>query len=271
MESRILGVNISPAIMNASGVRDTTKEELEALAKSDAGAVVVKSATILPRDGNPDPKWGRIDNGIIQSIGLANPGYLEYVELIPWLKSLGKPVIQSIAGFTVGEYATMAEAFVEADLLEINLGCPNTGKAVGGYDPQYAGSVAKAVLDITDKVLFKLPPYLDACLQARALDALGAAGAQALTLVNSAGNCCSLAPGGPAISAVWGGLSGPALKPLAIGNILRASKHGSFEIIGVGGISSPWDLEEFGSAGAKAFQIGYTLATDGVSAFKRFL
>jgi dihydroorotate dehydrogenase (fumarate) len=257
--------------MNASGVMDTTREELESLAQSDAGAIVVKSATILPREGNALPRTAEIDGGMLQSIGLANLGYRAYAEMLPWLKSFGKPVVQSIAGFTAGEYATMAEAFADADLIEVNLGCPNVGHAVGGFDPAYAREVAQRVLDVNPKAVFKLPPYLDAPLQERVLDSLSSAGAQALTLINSPGNCSALTASGPRIAPVWGGLCGPALKPLAIGNILRAAKHGGFDIIGVGGITTRADVEEFKRAGATAFQLGYSLMTRGPGVFREFL
>ena len=135
----IAGVRFPSCFMNASGALCVTREELLALGRSHAGAIVTKSMTVEPRDGNPTPRYYGFPGGSINSMGLPNLGYKAYAELIPELKTLGKPVIASVAGLCEDDFLTIAATINAAkpDLIEVNLSCPNIpGKPQIGYDTE---------------------------------------------------------------------------------------------------------------------------------------
>jgi dihydroorotate dehydrogenase (fumarate) len=127
LSTTIAGVKFPTCFMNASGALCVTREELFALGRSRAGAIVTKSMTVEPRVGNPEPRYYGFAGGSINSMGLPNLGYRAYAELIPDLKQFGKPVIASIAGLCEEDFLTMARVINQAlpDLIEVNLSCPN--------------------------------------------------------------------------------------------------------------------------------------------------
>jgi len=263
---------IEQPVMNASGVWCTTKDELFDIATSRAGAIVTKSCTIKPRGGNEEPRVAELAGGHIQSIGLANGGYGYYASLVPELKK-HKPVIASIAGFTTDEYAAMAEALQGADALEMNLSCPNVGKRISGYYPEDVFEIVSAAKNkVNIPIGAKLPPYANPKTQEDVADALFDAGADFITAINSIGNCTAFSlDGKPMIAPVFGALCGPAIKPLALGNVMRFREllPDNIKIIGVGGISSAQDVQDFFTAGADAVQVGSALIKEGPGIFAR--
>jgi dihydroorotate dehydrogenase (fumarate) len=270
---------IAPLLMNASGPRCVTHDELLAIARSGAGAVVTKSMTLLPRTGNAEPRYRDLPLGSINSMGLPNLGYQEYCRLLPALKEEGKPVVASVAGFSLDDYVTIVGAVSAAgfDLVEVNLSCPNVaGHPQVGYDPEASRRVLDAVRRVCDRPLgVKLPPYFDPVHHEQMAAVLRDRQIEFLTLINSVGNALVIDPeteravihprGG------FGGLGGEYIKPVALANVraFHTLLGDAVPIIGVGGIDSGTDAFEFLLAGASAVQIGTAFMQEGPAIFDR--
>src|SRR6188508_2517754 len=188
----IAGVRFPTCFMNASGAHCVTRDELFALGRSRAGAIVTKSMTVEPRVGNPEPRYYSFPGGSINSMGLPNLGYRAYAELIPDLKQFGKPVIASVAGLCEDDFPAIARAINEAgpDLIEVNLSCPNIpGKPQIGYDAEASERLMKRVRPlITVPMGVKLPPYFDPAHHQLMGDVISRCGVDFLNLINSVGN-----------------------------------------------------------------------------------
>jgi dihydroorotate dehydrogenase (fumarate) len=265
--------------MNASGALCVTREELEALGRSRAGAIVTKSMTLEARRGNPEPRYYRFPSGSINSMGLPNLGYLAYAELIPELKKFGKPVVASVAGFTARDFVQIAKVINDSrpDLMEINLSCPNIpGEPQIGYDAEVSERLLSEVQTVVSVPIgVKLPPYFDPAHQEKMAKVLERVGVRFLSLINSIGNGLVVDPDRE--SAVikpkggFGGLGGPLIKPVALANVRAFWRlfDGRLPIIGTGGIVSGTDVFEHLLCGASAVQIGTTLVEEGLGAFDR--
>jgi len=266
--------------MNASGPCCTTFEELSGIGKSDAaGAIVIKSATIEPREGNIKPRYFENNHLSINSMGLPNPGYKKLANLIPKLKEFNKPIIASISGFSKSDYLEMIKEFDSkgADILELNLSCPNIiGKPQAGYNFEYSREVLEAARDLTDKpIAVKLPPYLDLVHQKQIAEILIDTKVDFAVLINSPGNCLVINP--EKEEAVikpkkgLGGIGGDIIKPIALGNVFSFYQllNNKVKIIGCGGINTGTDVFEFILAGADMVQIATTYAKEGPNAFNR--
>ncbi|MFZ1803990.1 MAG: dihydroorotate oxidase, partial [Nitrospira sp.] len=263
--------------MNASGALCVTRDELEALGKSGAGAIVTKSMTIESRQGNPTPRYYGFPGGSINSMGLPNLGYRAYAELIPHLKRFGKPVIASVAGLGEEDFPTIAEAINAAkpDLIEVNLSCPNIpGKPQIGYDPETSERVLKKVRPlITVPMGVKLPPYFDPAHHEAMGKVLGRCGVDFLNMINSVGNGLVVDPEREAVvikpKGGFGGLGGRLIKPVALANVRAFYKlfDGKMPIIGTGGIVEGMDVFEHFLCGASAVQIGTVLVEEGLDVF----
>ena len=192
LSTTIAGVQFPRCFMNASGALCVTREELLALGRSRAGAIVTKSMTVEPRDGNPAPRYYGFPGGSINSMGLPNLGYKAYAALIPELKRLGKPVIASVAGLCEDDFPTIAATINAAkpDLIEVNLSCPNIpGKPQIGYDAESSERLLKRVRKvITVPMGVKLPPYFDPAHHTVMGEVIGRCGVDFLNLINSVGN-----------------------------------------------------------------------------------
>lgn len=279
ISAEISGVKFGSCLMNASGPLCSSLEELKALVESDSGAVVLKSATISGREGNPSPRYYEDSLGSINSMGLPNLGYKKYGDFSSVIAGKGKPVIASISGFSLEEYVEMTEFFdgKKVDMIEVNLSCPNIpGKPQAGYNFDYSGKVLKAVREATSKALsVKLPPYFDIVHQKEMAGLLKDSGIDCIVLVNSVGN--TLVIDSVRESTVikpnsgLGGLGGAYIKPIALGNVRRFYEllEGEIPIIGVGGISEGVDVFEHILAGASAVQLGTVFAREGLSCFSR--
>ncbi len=265
--------------MNASGALCVTREELESLGRSRSGAIVTKSMTVEPRQGNPEPRYIRIAGGSINSMGLPNLGYKAYAELIPQLKRFNKPVIASVAGLCEDDYVAIAETInaSQPDLIEINLSCPNIpGKPQIGYDPDDSMRLLRRVRkSITVPMGVKLPPYFDPAHHSVMAEVIKQTGVDFLNLINSVGNglvvdpereCVVIKPKGG-----FGGLGGTLIKPVALANVRAFWRllGKSCPIIGTGGVSGGMDAFEHFLCGATAVQIGTQLVEEGTSVFER--
>lgn len=279
LSTTIAGVTFPSCFMNASGALCVTRDELEALGKSGAGAIVTKSMTIEARQGNPPPRYHGFPGGSINSMGLPNLGYKTYAELIPHLKRFGKPVIASVAGLGEEDFPTIAEAInvAQPDLIEVNLSCPNIpGKPQIGYDPETSERVLKRVRRlITVPMGVKLPPYFDPAHHEAMGKVLGRCGVDFLNMINSVGNGLVIDPERETVvikpKGGFGGLGGRLIKPVALANVRAFYRFfdGKLPIIGTGGIVEGIDVFEHFLCGASAVQIGTVLVEEGLEAFGR--
>jgi len=278
-KTTIAGIAFPSYICNASGPSDATLDELRVIGNSASSAIVMKSCTIEPREGNAEPRYARLKYGAIQSMGLPNLGYRAYGEFAPFLKSYDKPLIASIAGLSVGDYRIMVDAFQKSDvdLIEVNLSCPNVeGKPQVAYDFEQTEKVLSAVSESGAKpVGVKLPPYFDYVHQHHMAELLAKYHIAFVTCINSVGNVLVIDPEKetPLLKPKkgFGGLSGSCIKPIALANV-RAFYDllgDTISIFGVGGIQSGADAFEFLLAGADVVQIGTTFEKEGPACFGR--
>lgn len=275
----IAGVSFHAGLMNASGALCVTQDELEALGKSEAGAIVTKSMTPLAREGNPLPRYVAIDGGSINSMGLPNLGYPAYAKIIPELKRFKKPVIASLAGLHPDDFLEGAKALNTAgpDLIEVNLSCPNIpGKPQIGYDFDETERLLRAIRDIfTIPFGVKLPPYFDPIHHQKIAEVLQRIGVAFVTVINSVGNTLVIDPEQERVvikpKGGFGGLGGRIIKPVALANVRGFWKiwGDQIPIIGTGGVECGIDIFEHVLCGASAVQIGTILVEDGVGVFGR--
>ncbi|HMS83504.1 MAG TPA: dihydroorotate oxidase [Nitrospira sp.] len=279
LSTTIAGVTFPSCFMNAAGALCVTREELEALGRSSAGAIVTKSMTIEARHGNPEPRYHGFPGGSINSMGLPNLGYRAYAELIPELKRFGKPIIASVAGLTEEDFPTIAETInaAQPDLVEVNLSCPNIpGKPQIGYDPDASERVLKSVRPkISVPMGVKLPPYFDPAHHHAMGTMLGRWGVDFLNLINSVGNGLVVDPEQETVvikpKGGFGGLGGRLIKPVALANVRAFYKFfgEKMPIIGTGGVIDGGDAFEHFLCGASAVQIGTVLVEEGLGVFRR--
>jgi dihydroorotate dehydrogenase (NAD+) catalytic subunit len=256
------GLNLKNPVMPASGCFGFGREFSQLYDLSLLGAIMVKATTPEPRFGNPTPRVAETPGGMLNAIGLQNPG-LEKVfnEELPWLGQYDVPIIANIAGSTEGDYVNVAEQLSKAPnvhALELNISCPNvkTGGIAFGTDPDMARALTRKVKEVSEvPVYVKLSPNVtDIARIARAVEDGGADG---LTMINTLlGMRIDLMTGKPILANKTGGLSGPTIKPVAIRMIYEVSQHVKIPVIGMGGIQSAEDVIEFFLAGASAAAVG---------------
>lgn len=277
ISTKICNVIIDPCIMNSSGPLCTTFEELKNIANSQAGAIVTKTCTKEPREGNPEPRIYEFGAGTINSIGWANLGCKKHGELIKKLKDYKKPIIASVGGFSVNEYVGVSKELAKcgANMLEVNLSCPNLPNfRPPAYVPEFAEKILNTIKkSVKIPISVKLPPYLDENLQIKMARVIKRSKVDCLTCVNSAGNTILIDANKEkiCIKPKWGGLTGSYIKPLALGNIRRYYEffNGKLPIIGVGGVWSGKDIFEHLLAGACAVQVGSAYLKEGAAVFQR--
>ncbi len=228
----------------------------------ELGAVVTKGISILPRKGNPTPRMAETPAGMLNSIGLENVGLEVFLkEKMPWLRAKMATTVVNFFGETVEEYVKLAEALSEVGGiagLEMNISCPNVGQGglEFGTDPQRTSELVSAVRKATDLPLWvKLSPNVtDITVIAKAaVDA----GADALSLINTLrGMVIDIQTGKPLLGNLFGGLSGPAIRPVAVAMVYQVARAVDVPVVGIGGIMNEQDAMQFFAAGAKAVQIG---------------
>ena len=164
-KTTIAGIELQHPVFNAAGPLCVTLDELHAIGVSHSSAIVTKSMTLLPRDGNPEPRYCELPFGSINSMGLPNHGYLKYVEYLPQLRVHQKPLIASVSGLSLSDNIEIVRAlnYADCDLIELNLSCPNiVGKPQIAYDFEQTDEVLSSVMKVVRKPIgVKLPPYFD--------------------------------------------------------------------------------------------------------------
>ncbi len=232
------------------------------------GGVVLKSVTRLPRLGNPPPRLVTTPSGLLNAIGLQNPGIEAYLAKdVPSFADRPCAVVGSVAGFSVDDYAYVTErlaARAEIDAIELNISCPNVGTEgeIFACDPDLAERATRAARAVTEKTLIvKLSPNVTDIAQiARVVEA---AGADALTVINTVrGMAIDVERQVPRLGNASGGLSGPAIRPIAVLAVWEVARSVRIPIVGGGGIETARDALEFVLAGASALSIGTANFTD---------
>jgi dihydroorotate dehydrogenase (NAD+) catalytic subunit len=249
-------------VMTASGTFGYGREFESLVDPSLLGGIVVKGLSLKPMAGNPTPRIAETPGGMLNAIGLANIGIDEFIEKkLPWLRGLNTNVIVNIYGHSINDYEALAKAFKGVQgisALEVNISCPNVemGGMIFGKDPAVSAKITEKVVKNTDKpVIVKLTPNVtDIRLLARAVEESGAA---VISLINTlAGMAIDIERRRPKLANISGGLSGPAIKPVALYQVWQAVNTVKIPVIGIGGIMDYRDALEFLIAGAKAIQVG---------------
>ncbi len=249
-------------VMTASGTYGYGLEYSDFVDLSQIGGIIVKGTTILPREGNPYPRMAETPHGMLNCVGLQNKGADYFCEHIyPQIKDIDTNMIVNVSGSSLEDYAQCAakiNALERIPAIELNISCPNVkqGGMAFGVTAQGAASVVKAVRQVYDKTLIvKLSPNVtDITEIARAVEAEGA---DSVSLINTLmGMAIDVERKKRVLSIGTGGLSGPAVKPVALRMVYQVARAVQIPVIGLGGISSATDAIEFLLAGASAIQIG---------------
>ncbi|MCM3357010.1 dihydroorotate dehydrogenase [Psychrobacillus sp. MER TA 171] len=256
------GLSLKNPIMPASGCFGFGKEYAQLYDLSKLGAIMIKATTLETRLGNPTPRVAETPAGMLNAIGLQNPGLAKVMaNELPWLEQYDVPIIANVAGTLKEDYVGVAEAISKAPnvyALELNISCPNVkqGGITFGTDPLIAEELTRAVKEVSSvPVYVKLSPNVTNVVEiAKAVEAGGADG---ITMINTLlGLRLDTRTGRPIIANVTGGLSGPAIKPVALRMVYEVAKQVSLPIIGMGGVSNIDDVIDFLSAGASAVAVG---------------
>jgi dihydroorotate dehydrogenase (NAD+) catalytic subunit len=273
-----LDLKLSTPFVLASGIIGTSASLMVRAAQNGAGMITAKSCGPVPRTGHPNPvafDWG---GGLLNAIGLTNPGAEAEAELLAetrqQLQPLGVPLIASIFGGLVEEFAQVAQIIdaAQPDLIEVNISCPNVGDEFGtpfAGTADSAAAVTEAVKQVVScPIAVKLAPNVPNI--ARIAAAVEEAGADAITAINTMpGMVIEATSGQPLLSNRVGGISGPALKPIALRCVYEITQAVSIPIIGTGGVSTGQDAAEMLMAGASLVGIGSAVYYRGVSAFRQ--
>lgn len=249
-------------VMTASGTFGYAREFEDLVNLHRLGGIIVKGISLEPRAGNPPQRIVETPCGMLNAIGLQNVGVERFIsKKMVYLKGIGVPVVVNILGDTVDEYRLITERLRGVEgiaALEVNISCPNVkkGGVAFGTVPSMAAAVTEAVKEVADvPVMVKLSPNVaDIVEMAKAVEG---AGADSISLVNTLiGMAIDLKRRKPVLANVIGGLSGPAIKPIALRMVYQAAGAVQIPVIGIGGIESAEDALEFILAGASAVQIG---------------
>lgn len=256
------GLSLKNPIMPASGCFGFGKEYGNLYDLSQLGAIMIKATTLETRFGNPTPRVAETASGMLNAIGLQNPGLQRVMgEELARLENHDVPIIANVAGSEIEDYVKVAEEISKAsnvNALELNISCPNVkcGGIAFGTDPKLAAELTAAVKAVSSvPVYVKLSPNVaDITVIAKAVEAAGADG---ITMINTlVGMRLDWKTGKPVIANGTGGLSGPAVKPVAIRMVYEVSKAVNIPIIGMGGVTDAIDVIDFMSAGASAVAVG---------------
>ncbi|OPY83217.1 MAG: Dihydroorotate dehydrogenase B (NAD(+)), catalytic subunit [Syntrophus sp. PtaU1.Bin005] len=262
-----LSVDIGPLslrnpVMTASGTFGYGEEYAPFVDLNRLGALIVKGLSLEPRAGNPPPRLAETPSGLLNAVGLQNIGVKAFVkEKLPFLKEYSTAIIANIFGETVDEYGKVAEILGMADglsALEVNISCPNVKKGgiAFGSSPEMAAEVTKRVREATDlPMIMKLSPNVTDI--SHIAESVESAGADAVSLINTlAGMAVDVEHRKPVLYNVTGGLSGPAIKPVALRMVWQVVNRVNIPVIGLGGIMCPNDALEFLIVGARAVEVG---------------
>ncbi len=257
----LAGVTLKNPVMTASGTFGSGAEYAEFVDLNQLGAVVTKGVSNVPWEGNPTPRIAETYGGMLNAVGLQNPGIGLFVERdIPFLTKYDTKIIVNVCGKTTEDYCEVVQRLAEqpVDMLEINISCPNVkeGGIAFGQDPKAVEEITKEVKKYARQpVIMKLSPNVtDITEMAKAAEA---GGADALSLINTiTGMKIDIHRRAFALANKTGGLSGPAIHPIAVRMVYEAAHAVKIPIIGMGGISTPEDALEMVLAGASAISVG---------------
>ncbi|OGC34682.1 dihydroorotate dehydrogenase B catalytic subunit [candidate division WOR-1 bacterium RIFOXYB2_FULL_48_7] len=258
----LAGIKLKNPVMVASGTFGWGQEFADYLDLNKLGAIITKSITLKPREGNPPPRIVETPAGMLNTIGLQNEGLEHFLRNdLPFLSKFNTPTIVNIAGESVAEYVELAKRLSKEPMvkgIEVNISCPNVahGGMAFGTEPEATKQVISAVRkETTQPLIVKLTPNVtDITVIAKAAVA---AGADALSLINTlVGMSIDIETGQSRLGRLTGGLSGPAIKPIAVRMVYETARAVNVPVIGIGGIMTGNDAVEFLLAGAKAIQVG---------------
>ncbi len=284
LETKIGRIKLKNPVMVASGTFGYGEEFAELVDLKEIGAIVTKTITLKPRKGNPPPRIAKSPCGILNAIGLENPGVEDFIkEKLPFLRKIGVPIIVSIGGDEIKEFVELTRRFNKEDGisgLELNISCPNisqqftvNSKQKKGYglisqDENVTYKLVKAVRSISSLTLItKLSPNVSDIASIGRAAVKG--GSNALSLINTfSGMAIDIETRNPRLGNIIGGLSGPAIKPLALKAVWETARAVNAPIIGMGGIMDWQDALEFIIVGATAIAIGTANFTNPRSAIK---
>lgn len=275
LETDICGVHFKNPLMLAAGILGSNASSLNWVLNSGASGIVTKSFSINPNKGYKNPTTVGVEGGIINAIGLSNPGVAIFKnELKRVNRNEGEVLIASIYGATPDEFSSLSSEIEDlVDMIELNISCPHAMSGCGaaiGQDPILTEKIVMASKkEVSIPVIAKLTPNVTDISEIAIAAEKG--GADALTLINSLGPGMKIDidVARPVLSNTFGGMSGPAIKPIAIRAVYTVYNAVNIPIIGVGGISNYEDVVEFLYAGASGVQIGTGIMNEGVEVFSR--
>ena len=261
MKVNLAGVEFKNPVMEGSGTFGSGAEYSEFVDLNQLGAVVTKGVANLPWPGNPTPRIAETSSGMLNAIGLQNPGIELFIKRdIPFLKQFDTRIVVNVCGKTTEDYLEVVErlADTDVDMLEINISCPNVkeGGIAFGQDPKAVEAITKAVkAKAKQPIIMKLSPNVtDITVMAKAAEA---GGADVISLINTlTGMKIDINRQTFALANKTGGLSGPAIKPVAVRMVYQAANAVKIPIIGMGGIATAEDAIEFILAGVSAVSVG---------------
>ena len=262
LNTKIGSLELKNPVMTASGTFGYGSEYADFMDICRLGAIIVKGTTLAPRQGNPYPRMAETPSGMLNAVGLQNKGVDYFVDHIyPEVRKIGTNIIVNVSGSCIDDYVQTASIINTLDdipAIELNISCPNVkqGGMAFGVKPESAAQVVSAVRKAYDKTLIvKLSPNVtDITEIARAVED---AGADSVSLINTMlGMAIDAERRKPVLSTITGGMSGPAVKPVALRMVWQTAKAVKIPVIGLGGICSATDAIEFLLAGASAIQIG---------------
>ena len=267
----VAGLKLRNPTLNAAGVLGISAPLLKRVYEGGAGAVVTKSLGPTPRTGHLNPTMVLVDGGVLNAMGLPNPGAEYFVEAIKILKGNGVPVVASFFGASIEDFKIVAEILSKAgsDALEVNVSCPNVEEEMGmlGADCLNTEKVTSAVKEVSKSPVFvKLSPNVTDI--AEVAQAAERGGADAITAVNTLkGMAVDVDLKRPILTNITGGLSGAALKPVALRCVWEIAKTVEIPVIGCGGVSNWRDAVEYILSGASAVEIGTIVMKKGFDVF----
>ncbi len=267
LDVNIAGVDFKNPVIAASGTFGFGREYAQLYPLSELGGISCKGTTLHERPGNPPPRVTETPGGMLNAVGLQNPGVEHFIkEDLPWLSEQGTRIIANVAGSSIEDYCKTAEMLNDTaiDMVELNISCPNVKEGGVQFGVTAAGveGITRAVRDRCRKPLMvKLSPNVtDITEMALAAES---GGADALSLINTlTGMRIDINSRRPIIRNNTGGLSGPAVLPVAIRMVWQTAQKVKLPIVGLGGISTPEDAVEMLLAGASAIQVGTAIFTD---------
>lgn len=279
-------LDLTSPVMNAACSVAKTHDDIEALSNTDIGVVTIGSITVQPRDGNPEPRWFAGEAYALNSFGMPNEGLEYYREHLPTMvetiHSSGKRASLSVAGFSAADYAelaSMAEG-TAVDFLELNLGCPNVQidgkqKPIASFDTNYIEEIVSSVSKVSTKpVMLKLSPYSNPGELQRVAALIGTMERViAVVTSNTFANGFMAKDSTPVLASEYGGVSGRALLPIALGQVrqFRAALPETVAVVGVGGIETSSDVQLYMQAGASAVQVATLIVRDGHKAINEVM